>query len=435
MSDVRLGLALSGGGFRAAFFHLGVLARMAELDLLRQVESISTVSGGSIIGALYYIHLKNLLETVPDDQINRDHYLQLVTRIEHDFSKAVKRNLRMCTFASVRHNMKMALPHYSRSDRIGELYDEYIFRPAWNKNENDPPRTTPIMMHELKIHPLNDAHESDFNPTRGHNARRKNKVPVLNINASVLNTGHDWRFTAVDMGEVVHEQALDVDIDKNTRLLKGRYNEICKRQQGFLLGKAVAASAGVPGIFPPLSISDMYEMRVQLVDGGVYDNQGIAALLNGGIECTHMIISDASGQMRDDHNPETGTLSVFTRTTDMLMGRVREEMIAEACDKQGASNVRIMHMTQGLPVMFMRHRGVDCKPVTDERTQVGDPIPTYDQDMRGRVARIRTDLDSFHDVEASSIMTLGYALATAKLDAMLHQLVQVKHPHDTVEWP
>ena len=76
MSDTRLGLALSGGGFRAAFFHLGVLARMAELDLLRQVESISTVSGGSIIGALYYIHLKNLLETVEDSQITRTHFPQ-----------------------------------------------------------------------------------------------------------------------------------------------------------------------------------------------------------------------------------------------------------------------------------------------------------------------------------------------------------------------
>ena len=48
----KWGLALSGGGFRASFFHLGVLARLAEMDLLRRVEVISTVSGGSIIGAL-----------------------------------------------------------------------------------------------------------------------------------------------------------------------------------------------------------------------------------------------------------------------------------------------------------------------------------------------------------------------------------------------
>lgn len=52
-NEKRLGLALSGGGFRASFFHIGVLARLAELDLLRPIEVISTVSGGSIIGALY----------------------------------------------------------------------------------------------------------------------------------------------------------------------------------------------------------------------------------------------------------------------------------------------------------------------------------------------------------------------------------------------
>jgi predicted acylesterase/phospholipase RssA len=28
----KLGLGLSGGGFRASFFHIGVLRRLAELD-------------------------------------------------------------------------------------------------------------------------------------------------------------------------------------------------------------------------------------------------------------------------------------------------------------------------------------------------------------------------------------------------------------------
>ncbi|MDH3442076.1 MAG: hypothetical protein OEM63_15055, partial [Gammaproteobacteria bacterium] len=37
----KLGLALSGGGFRASLFHLGVLARLAEQDLLRHVHVLS----------------------------------------------------------------------------------------------------------------------------------------------------------------------------------------------------------------------------------------------------------------------------------------------------------------------------------------------------------------------------------------------------------
>ena len=65
----RLGLALSGGGFRASFYHIGVLARMAELGMLKHVESISTVSGGSIVGAAYYLLLKELLEHKADIDI------------------------------------------------------------------------------------------------------------------------------------------------------------------------------------------------------------------------------------------------------------------------------------------------------------------------------------------------------------------------------
>ncbi len=44
-----IGLCLSGGGFRAALFHLGALRRLHELDILRRVRWISSVSGGSII--------------------------------------------------------------------------------------------------------------------------------------------------------------------------------------------------------------------------------------------------------------------------------------------------------------------------------------------------------------------------------------------------
>ena len=47
----KVGLALSGGGFRASLYHLGVLARLAEADLLRHVSAISTVSGGSMVRA------------------------------------------------------------------------------------------------------------------------------------------------------------------------------------------------------------------------------------------------------------------------------------------------------------------------------------------------------------------------------------------------
>ena len=47
----RLGLCLSGGGFRASFYALGALRYLAEAGRLQQVDVISAVSGGSIAAA------------------------------------------------------------------------------------------------------------------------------------------------------------------------------------------------------------------------------------------------------------------------------------------------------------------------------------------------------------------------------------------------
>jgi len=50
--DNRLvGLALSGGGVRAATFALGVLQRLAGLGILRFVDILSTASGAGYLGA------------------------------------------------------------------------------------------------------------------------------------------------------------------------------------------------------------------------------------------------------------------------------------------------------------------------------------------------------------------------------------------------
>ena len=89
----RLGLALSGGGFRASFFH---------------------------VGAVYYLLLKNLLEQA-DDEIRHEDYVKLVQELEAHFIGAVQQNLRVRTFANPRKNLEMSRPDYSRSDAIGVL--------------------------------------------------------------------------------------------------------------------------------------------------------------------------------------------------------------------------------------------------------------------------------------------------------------------------
>jgi NTE family protein len=52
-SKKRIGLALSGGGMRAAVFHLGVLKYLARVGLYDSITAISSVSGASLcIGAI-----------------------------------------------------------------------------------------------------------------------------------------------------------------------------------------------------------------------------------------------------------------------------------------------------------------------------------------------------------------------------------------------
>ena len=46
-----IALCMSGGGSRAALFHLGALRRLNELGVLSQVKTFTSVSGGSIIAA------------------------------------------------------------------------------------------------------------------------------------------------------------------------------------------------------------------------------------------------------------------------------------------------------------------------------------------------------------------------------------------------
>src|SRR3712207_4112074 len=108
VSTGKVGLALSGGGFRASLFHLGVLARLAECNVLRRVEVLSCVSGGSIVGAAYYLGLRRLLEEVPDAQLTDRVYVDLVREVLDEFMAGVRANLRRRLTSSLRDDVKMA---------------------------------------------------------------------------------------------------------------------------------------------------------------------------------------------------------------------------------------------------------------------------------------------------------------------------------------
>lgn len=60
LREPKLAIALSGGGYRAMLFHLGALKRLNEFGLLSVMDRMSTVSGGSITGAVLAIRWPDL---------------------------------------------------------------------------------------------------------------------------------------------------------------------------------------------------------------------------------------------------------------------------------------------------------------------------------------------------------------------------------------
>ena len=431
----KVGLALSGGGFRASLYHIGILAKLAELDVLRHIEVLSCVSGGSILGAYYYLKVMYLLESKPDEEITQDDYIQLVKELEEEFLTAVQANIRARVFDSFIFNIKMVLSSSTtRTSRIAYLYEKYFYLPIWKKilkqraelnNEAPPKEEEPsftevdggkIRMNDLFIYPRFKTPEEARNFSfRVDNWKRKNKLPNLILNATALNTGHNWQFTASFMGEP--PSSIVKEVDAKYLLRRMYYHEAPGDYKNMSLGEAVAASAGVPALFEPLELKGLYpDITVQLVDGGVHDNQGVVGLLEQ--ECKVLFVSDASGQVTTNDDVGSGTMGVALRTNDVLQGRVRESQYLDLRSRRDTSLIKEM--------MFV-HLKKDLEDEPKDWYYCEDPHDAsesakafYDRgvltsygirkEIQRRLASVRTDLDAFHDAEAYALMYSAYEM-------------------------
>jgi predicted acylesterase/phospholipase RssA len=410
----KIGLALSGGGFRAALYHIGLLAKLAEMDVLRKVEALSCVSGGSIIGAHYYLEVRKLLHEKADQEITKEDYIEIVKRIELKFLAGVQTNIRTSVLADPWTNLKMIFSsNYSRTQRVGELYEENIFSLVKDGEEAEP-----RWLNELIIRPKG---EPDAFSPKNDNWRRAAKVPILILNATTLNTGHNWQFTATWMGEP--PSSIDSEVDGNYRLRRMYYEDAPEGHKQIRLGHAVAASSCVPGLFEPLVLANLYEgLVVRLVDGGVYDNQGTSGLMDQG--CNILLVSDASGQMNTLDNPGNGLLSVPLRTNSVLQSRVRVAQYRELAAKRRSSTLRglmFIHLKKDLQV-----KSKDWIKCADpqESSDPGRPLTKYgiNKDAQDRLAAIRTDLDSFSEAEARALMVSGYRMTEFGIEQALGKL-------------
>jgi NTE family protein len=108
-------LCLSGGGYRAALFHLGVLRRLNELGVLSQITGISSVSGGSIIAA-------HLAETVKPWPKFGESFTGWQEKVAQPFLNFTASDIRTLP------NLKMLLPwnFFKKGYNTKQLANEYL---------------------------------------------------------------------------------------------------------------------------------------------------------------------------------------------------------------------------------------------------------------------------------------------------------------------
>ena len=112
---VRLGLALSGGGYRAAAFHLGVFRKLNQLNILEKIDVISCISGGSIAGA-YYV-------------MNKDNF--------EEFEKSFTANLQKSCIRRIIFNYRFLLPIFMFTTIVSFLLYEIVNQnPIYNNGKS-----------------------------------------------------------------------------------------------------------------------------------------------------------------------------------------------------------------------------------------------------------------------------------------------------------
>lgn len=105
----RCGLALSGGGSRAAAFHCGTVLGLADLDALEDIDVVSSVSGGSVFAAAW--------------MASKWKHQNLATFID-EIQSQLRRGFvwRSLNWRAV----KLLLPSFNRSDLIADTFDRKL---------------------------------------------------------------------------------------------------------------------------------------------------------------------------------------------------------------------------------------------------------------------------------------------------------------------
>jgi NTE family protein len=305
--EAGAGLCLSGGGYRAMVFHIGVLWRLYEAGLLKSLKRISSVSGGSITAGV--LALKWGKRSFDPARIRTDFVPEVVTPL---------RGLAGETIDADSVITGVLLPG-SVSDRIAAAYDEHLFKGATLQDMPD--------------------------------------EPSFVINATNVQSGALWRFLKPFMR------------DYRVGEVKNPTVPLAKAVAASSAFPPVLSPCELrldEDDFTPNSGDDLqrrpFTTHVFLTDGGVYDNLGLETVWK-----SHqtVLVSDAGGKLEPEEEPKSDPARHAYRVLNLIDNQVRALRKRQTIDsfKSGArkgaywgirTNIADYGLADSLPCPFDR---------------------------------------------------------------------------------
>jgi predicted acylesterase/phospholipase RssA len=386
-----IGLALSGGGFRATLFHLGVVRFLYESGKLHKITHVCSVSGGSVIAAHLVLNWERYTGSESDFE---EAARELVSFTQRDVRGRV---IRRWLFSFLALGIPRIFFNFGRTDLLEKEYG-YLYGKETLKTLR---RSAP---------------KDKVSSQATENLQR----PELHILATSMTNGRAASF-GPSMFQIRDDESYSEPIDIDT----------------MKVSFAVTASSAFPPAFPPvridherLNISRMafqsrYGSRTQyLTDGGVFDNLGVRKFTwiqdEQKIQFLNLIVSDAQREFEGDIESRFRFIvGRATRTTEIMMNRISwfENNFMLGSDDKLHSRI--------LRCMLKRRIKSDVEYSLNTREQ-------------SRVHNIRTDLDRFTDDEVNALVHHGYAVARLStkesiyvedsLNDKFHQTMSVWHP-------
>lgn len=327
IKNKKFGLSLSGGGYRATIYHIGTFRKLKEYGLLDKIDMLSTNSGGSITGATYMLH--------------HDNY----DKFESIILAGIKKNVIRYVLTSLRFLLPLLFVLGIFAFGIWLLIKCYVI---WGILAILASMLL-ILFFQFELFPFSQLNESAYNKFFFKKALLSDITSSIKIaiNSTNLETGRLFVFAKTRMWDTKYEY-------------RGKKRTDYFTVEKFPLARAVAASTAVPGVFTPIKINKKFYLnpkqiktiKPRLVDGGVYDNQGLHKLTqeSSSYNCDVIIVSDAGNEMPFKHKYYNSFALLF-RTGDVFMNRIKNlQMIHQLFQPKRENKREVAYQSLGWDV-------------------------------------------------------------------------------------